>query len=217
MGEKNKTDRYVNRINSEILPNIDYGLLQKSYDADLDYAKGVLNRLYKAMVEVYGSERLCENDGDEGFVVVPGVIRGRNSGKLCLALLDLDLSSSGEHWGTALLSQYGIVKQRDFGSGSAGEQQYFKDFLPYDYCYTADIPDDIHFRADNLPRELKAVLKDFREHNAILRGEHITRKDKSVREPAGKQSVLSQIRGAEQQPREQKGRKAPRNKTEPER
>lgn len=104
MDEKNSKEKYLDYINSHILPFIDYYELQESYETDMDYAKGILNRLHKAMREVYGSEPLNEYNGDDGFVVIPGVLRGRKSEKMCIALLELDLSSSGEHWGTNYLN-----------------------------------------------------------------------------------------------------------------
>jgi len=97
MNDKHKADQYVEFINDRILPHIDYAKLQESYNTDMAYAKGVLNRLHEAMVTVYGGARLDEDISDDGFVVIPGIVRGKQSGNICLALLDLDLSSSGEH------------------------------------------------------------------------------------------------------------------------
>lgn len=42
MSEKNGIDRFMEYINNHILPFIDYGSLQVSYDTDMVYAKGVL-------------------------------------------------------------------------------------------------------------------------------------------------------------------------------
>jgi hypothetical protein len=36
----------------------------------------------------------------------------------------------------------------------------------YDYCYTAKIPGDIHVSHAKLPKELKAILHDFRDYTA---------------------------------------------------
>jgi hypothetical protein len=84
--------------------------------------------------------------------------------------LELDLSSSGEHWGTALLTKYGLVQQKDFGAGDAERRDYLKSFIPYDYGYTANLPDDIHIDPDSLPQELKAVLLDFKKHQVVFGG-----------------------------------------------
>jgi hypothetical protein len=156
--------RYIELLNSEILPFIDYQRLNKSYETDMAYAKGILNRLHEAMVTVYGSNTLDEaND----FVVIPGVIRGRESGKMCIALLELDLSSSGEHWGTKYLSKYGVIDQSGSNSKPLAKELN-ADYIPYYYGYTAVIPDDIHISFEGLPAELRMVLTDFRQHYAVL-------------------------------------------------
>lgn len=175
MNDKSKLEQYVEAINADILPFIDYGELQASYSTDMVYAKGVLNRLHEAMTAAYGGEQLHEQDGDEGFVVIPGVLRGKESGSICVALLELDLSSSGEHWGTTYLCKYGAIPQSsndmDFGNDHVLKseiQEINAAFIPYDYCYTASITNDIHVRHGSLPDELKGVLADFRNHRAVL-------------------------------------------------
>ena len=173
MRNKSKLEQYVDDINSNILPHIDYERLDASYRTDMVYAKGVLNRLHEAMAEAYGGEQLVERDGDEGFVIIPGVVRGRDSGNMCIALLDLDLSSSGEHWGTSYLCKYGVISQTGDNAALGDElkaqmREMNAAFIPYDYCYTATLVSDIHIRHDALPEELKAVLADFRNHRALL-------------------------------------------------
>jgi len=165
--DENKTEQYIKHINSHILPFVDYAELDKSYKTDMAYAKGILNRLHEAMVGVYGSEYLDEQDGDEGFVVIPGVVRGTETGNMALALLDLDLSSSGEHWGTAFLCKFGVVSQNTDRMTAAGKAMG-KAIGSYDYWYTASLPGDIHVEEHRLPESLKNVIKDFRNHNVDL-------------------------------------------------
>jgi hypothetical protein len=132
------------------------------------YALGVLNCLHKAMVEAYGSERLEEtNDDDDGFVYVPGALCNMEKGYMCIAMFSLDLSSQGEHWGTDYLCRAGIVSQLE------EENEELKEtlngiYIPYSYCYTADIPCDIHVNKDNLPNNLKIVLEHFRNYDIEL-------------------------------------------------
>jgi hypothetical protein len=161
MNDKSMADKYVDYLNENILPVIDYGKLHTSYGTDMVYAKGVLNVLHEAMVKIYGGERLDCDYLDDGYVVVPGVVRGRESGNVCLALLDLDLSSSGEHWGTDFLCKYGVVTHsKDSPAGKAMSNH----IGVYDYCYTAKIPGDIHVSHAKLPKELQAILHDFRDY-----------------------------------------------------
>jgi len=174
MSDKSKTDLFVEHVNSHILPFIDYSALQASYDSDMVYAKGILNRLHEAMVTAYGSERLSETDGENGFVVIPGVVCGRESGKTCLALLELDLSSSGEHWGTSYLCKYGVISQDGAANNSVLKSEIKEinaAYIPYDYGYTATIPGDIHVDRASLPDGIKSILDDFKNHRAALQSE----------------------------------------------
>jgi len=158
-----KCDEYTDYLVVNILPEIDYKRLDESYGTDMVYAKSVLNRLHTAMIEVYGSESLSEADGDdEGYVLVPGVLRGINSGKICLALFLLDLSSGGELWGTTFLCAAGVVSQLDEPDAEIKKMTHAL-YIPYAYCYTADIPCAFHVKKDTLPDELKNILKDFRK------------------------------------------------------
>lgn len=173
MSGNSKTDLYLDHIRSHILPFIDYSELQRSYETDMVYAKGILNRLHITMGLVYGGESL--GGMDEGDVVVPGIIRGSRSGNLCIALLTLDLSSSGEHWGTDYLCKYGVISQDGNSPISnndrvlASEVKEINDaYLPYDYAYTATIPDDIHVDFDSLHYQIKDILTDFHNHHAEL-------------------------------------------------
>ncbi|MDR1536855.1 MAG: hypothetical protein LBU32_02460 [Clostridiales bacterium] len=175
MKAKSKIERYISRINECVLPFIDYPELQASYETDMEYAKGVLNHLHKAMVEVYGGETLSQTDGDGGFVKIPGVVLGMKSGKVCLALLVLDLSSCGEHWGTDYLCKYGLVSQDSaspyYTSCIPDNRKRIAEemnaaLFPYEYGYTASISDDIHVKKSALPKEIQDVLNDFRNHGA---------------------------------------------------
>jgi len=198
------------------------------------YAKGILNRLHEAMVAVYGSERLGEQDGDDGFVVIPGVLCGRDSKNTCLALFELDLSSSGEHWGTDYLCKYGVISQN--GNSASANNNYILSsevrevnaaYLPYDYCYTAVIPGDIHVNSALLPDEMKSVLNDFRNYRAELlfeseplQGESALKSDAAAAPEkdsrTGEPSVLEQIREAAKAPKAPRRDKPSRDKSEPE-
>jgi hypothetical protein len=121
------------------------------------------------MVRIYGGERLeAEYDGNDS-VLIPGIVRGQESGKMCVALLELDLSSSGEHWDTEFLCKYGVIPQDGDGNTTIFIiKELDKSFIPYDYGYTATIPDDIHVERSRLPQEIKDILSDFRNHTVEL-------------------------------------------------
>jgi len=186
MNEASVIQRYADYINSNILQTVDYDKLQASYGTDMAYAKAVLNSLHNAMVKVYGSEHFDDFGGDDGFVMIPGMVRGQKTGNMAVVLLDIDLSSSGEHYGTTFLCGHGVVSQSDIGKSPAADA-ILKSIGSYDYCYTATIPDDIHVDNSRLPKELKAVLDDFQNHSL----------DAVVEKP----SVLDEIRSEAKTPK----------------
>jgi hypothetical protein len=228
MESKNKTEKYVEYLNSHILPFIDYTELQNSYGTNMIYAKGILNRLHEAMVKIYGSECFDEPYSNDGLVVIPGVVRGINSGKMCIVLLELDLSSSCEHWGTSFLCKYGVIGQEGNEAVSNNDKvlksevrEVLEAHLPYDYCYTASIPNDFHVVKAQLPKELKAILDDYQNHRAVLQFEHeelVSDKKHKIRNTRnGKPSVIQELRRAAQARKESKKERPLRNKTKPER
>lgn len=170
---KNKSEQYAEYINENILSRIDYDLLQKSYmTKDKAYAKGVLNLLHKAMVDLYRTETLRPNyrhNMDDNFVLIPGVVQAKNSNALCLALLEIDLSSSGEHWGTTFLTEYGVIPQSaDDEVDPKLTELMVKRYIPYNHCYTAKIPGDIHTGLTKMPKTMQDVLRTFHEYTAEL-------------------------------------------------
>jgi len=169
---KNKCDTFIELINETILPRIDFEALQQSYGTeDKNYAKNILNHLHEAMVKAYGGDTLhpeYTGDMEENILVIPGVVQSRKTGQVCLALLEIDLSSSGEHWQTNFLCQYGVIPQDGGNLSKDLVASVVKPFIPYDYCYTAKIPNDIHIDHNKLPDGIKDMLSTFREHTAEL-------------------------------------------------
>lgn len=210
MSENNVVDLYVDYINKKILPFIDYKELHDSYSSDMSYAKGVLNELHLAMVKIYSGRKLDEDIGDDGFIVIPGVVRGIKSGNMAIALLDLDLSSSGEHWGTSFLCKHGVVSQ----SGDRNDPAV-KDICSsigsYEYCYTAEIPCDIHINETKLPKEIKNVLKDYHKYKLQL-----SPSSKKLEIKSEKPSLINGIRDAEKDIEIQNKNKSNKKKPKPE-
>ncbi|KXL53862.1 hypothetical protein CLNEO_10880 [Anaerotignum neopropionicum] len=165
--EQDKTSIYVDYLNQKVLPAINYDRLQASYGTqDKDYAKAVLHLLHQAMVHCYGTDYLTEGVTD--YVMVPGVVQSKEKGNLCIALLELDLTSSGEHYETKFLTGYGILPQSD-PELPDHIRAYIRDtFIPYDYGYTAAIPSDIHVNKSSLPEAVREMLSTFQNHVAIL-------------------------------------------------
>ncbi len=168
---KSNLDRYIDHLNAHILPFIDYSELDRSYHTpEKAYAKGVLNLLHTAMTEQYGSTQLScgYGDGQEDYTVLPGVIRGKKTGEIAVALLGIDLQYSGEHCQTEILCRYGVVSQGDNSLPKQIADEFSTKFIPYDYCYTADVSGDIHVSKNDLPNEIKEFLDTFQNHTAEL-------------------------------------------------
>jgi hypothetical protein len=97
MKNKRKINLYVDHLNKNVFPSIDFAKLQNSYETDMNYAKETLTKLHQAMISVYGGTTFQEHEDNDGMILVPGVVRGKESGSVCLALLALDINSAGEH------------------------------------------------------------------------------------------------------------------------
>nr|WP_314464525.1 hypothetical protein [uncultured Clostridium sp.] len=166
-----KLEQYIDYINEHILPFIDYEALDRSYQTvEKEYAKGILNLLHTAMLEQYGDTQLICGHGDmqEKYAVLPGIIQSKKSGEIAIALLGIDLLSSGEHRQTEFLCKYGVISQGHNDLPKALSDEFTARYFPYDYCYTADIPGDIHVSKYRLPAGIKDILQTFHEHTASL-------------------------------------------------
>ncbi len=155
-------ERFSENMNA-VLKNVHFVRLECScMSPNKSYAGEVLKQMHSAFVKTYGTDYL--DNGSYGFVSIPAVICARNTGKLCLGIVTLDLESSGEHWGTEFLTPYGVVSQGDPDT-NADIQQYIRDnFIPYDYWYTADVDGDIHAGVDEMPEDVQSLI-------AVARGE----------------------------------------------
>jgi len=162
MVEQDLQQRYIDKINGEILPHVNLGRLDRSCNSqDTGYAAEILRDMHNAFVQVYGTDRLgC--DGEYEFVCVPAVVQARKTGRLTVGLLDLDLESSGEHWGTRFFSPEGILEQGS-PDNNEKEMQYIRDnYIPYDYWYTPKVDGDIHIDPDSAPEAVANLLNEAR-------------------------------------------------------
>lgn len=159
-------DKYIETINKNILPYIDYKRLQQSYESeDKGYAKMTLYTLHETAVQIYGSSLGCHGNLD--FAVIPGVICSKEIGKVCLALLGIDLESSGEHCSTDFLTRYGVVSQGHVTSAVV-KRFINENYGPYDYGFTLPVHGDIHQRPSDQPQAIKEILSTFEAYAAEL-------------------------------------------------
>ena len=144
---------YIQQLNDYLLPDLDYAKLYRSCNrGDKEYAGETLKRMHDIFVDIYGTSKL---NHEHEFVCVPGVIKSRKSGKTVLALLDISIEDGGEHFGTQILSQVGVLDLH--GQEGLNAVITAELFMPYDYWYTVHIPGDHHVN-DHAPEDVQNLL-----------------------------------------------------------
>jgi len=162
------TDKYIEILNEKILPHIDYDKLAESYDSeDKAYAKGVLKILHDNMTKAYGTDYF-DCHGDEEDVVAPAVIQSKKTGAMALALLDIDLSSSGELCGINIFTEYGLMKVSDKSIPDTIREKICNRYYPLNYGYTTDISGDIHDEIAAPTKDIKDFLNSYKQHEVTL-------------------------------------------------
>lgn len=153
-----KNELFIDKIN-QILKSVDFKKLDESCNSeDKSYARTILDRMHDALVEVYDTDYIDWSCGD--FIYIPAVIRGEKSGHISLGLVNLDLQSSGEHWGTYIFTEKGVL---DHGGKLSDAQNTMlnAEYIPYQYWYTAYLPDDHHVDFDNVPDDVKGIISSY--------------------------------------------------------
>lgn len=103
-----KCREFLGKVN-EILKETDFYRLNVSCNGgDTAYAAQKLLAMHQAFETVYGEGYV---DEEYGMVMMPAVVCGRDSGIRTLALVTLDLESSGEHFGTIFMTPGGMMEQ----------------------------------------------------------------------------------------------------------
>ena len=147
---------FINNINLR-LGEVDFKKVVESYKTpEFAEAKELLKMMHEEFCEAFGTNDVDELiEGDDVFIHLPAVMRSRETGELCVGLVYVDTSSSGEHWGTAFAFSKGFIDQNDKNSSMVEER---KAFGVYDYWYTPDYDGDIHSNRDYAPDEVKSIL-----------------------------------------------------------
>lgn len=156
---------YIDKLNKDILPHLDFKKLHESCNADLQYAKDVLKSLHDAFVDVYQTDTLSDRDFE--FVLVPAVIQAEKTGNLSLGILTLDIASSGEHWGTIFFTDQGLIDGNDPNLPSAGKDYIRANYIPYQYWYTVDLERDHHVDFENMPENVREILDCCQPENSL--------------------------------------------------
>lgn len=151
-------DEFLRAVNENVIRNINWRDLSHEYkNRDLSYATEILKQMHQEYVKTYGISYAVR---DMGFVTFPAVIQG-NDGAIYPGLVDLDLSSSGEHWGTCFITPYEVLNQE--GSLTERNRELLQSFFPYRYWYTVFFDEDIHVDNDHVPFEVEQMLESATE------------------------------------------------------
>lgn len=161
--EESKMNRYIDKVNA-IIKHVDFGVLNISCNlGNPNYAQNILLDLHKAFEEIYGNGYVEE---ENGMVLMPAVIRGEESEIQTLALVTIDLMSSGEHWGTIFFTPGGIIEQGDPELNDEQKRAISEYYMPYKYWYTPLVENDIHVSFDEMPESVQNIRKLVDEHLA---------------------------------------------------
>lgn len=149
-----KNREFIEKMNTKLLPKVSLEKLKMFQDAgDTWYVKAILKTMHDIFCETFGGDYVNE---DMEYVTVPAVIKGAN-GKIYPGLVDLDVSSSGEHYGSGILTPIGMIEHD--GSGlSENQAKLLSEIIPYQYWYTPYIERNHHVDFDDLPADVEEIL-----------------------------------------------------------
>lgn len=153
------TKCFISNLNDRFTEmKLDLNELSESYvSEDKLYMKEVLRQMHQAFIEAAGTDDLGElAEAGEDFITLPAIIQAEDTGEMCLGLIDIDLSSSGEHWNTTFMTKYGIYDY-DREKADTPAQKEIGKFFPHRYYYTPTYDGDIHIRGEK-PKEIQEVL-----------------------------------------------------------
>lgn len=146
---------YVDRIENKVISKMDFDKYMKALkENDTLYLAELLKQLQDEFDTVYETE-VVENEFE--WVSVPAVIKARDSGKLTLGLVNLDLTERAEHVYTTFITPKGLYHHitDDVPDDLA---DFILPFIPYDYYYTVEIPHDIHVDLDCMPDDVREIV-----------------------------------------------------------
>lgn len=140
---------FTEYLNRKVLSSAEWNRL-----GDTEYLKELLKAMTEKFREIYEASELSE---DMEFVLVPAVIRVRENGELFAGVVQLDTTSSGEHYGTDFFTKYGVLNT-DNEELLPHERAYLKLLHPYDYYPTVHYPEDIHTDWSRCSTEIWSII-----------------------------------------------------------
>ena len=129
---------YIDKVNTEVIPCIEWVGMKNAYKYDdMSVPTDLLRMLHEKFLEVYGTDHL---DSSAGMITVPGLVQAAD-GNIYPALLDIDASASGEHWGTNFFTSRGVLYDN---SDDPEILKEIEPLIPYSYWYTPELETDHH-------------------------------------------------------------------------
>lgn len=150
-------EAFTARVDRDILGEIDFERLKEETEQGKDsYIQEILTLLHDTFADIYGTDSVNE---DFGFIEVPAMIESVKTGKYYPGLVRLDMSSSGEHFGTTVIAPEGIIDQND-DENTEEEIAFWKDLIPYRYWYTVQCDGDIHVDMAECPEHIRDIISE---------------------------------------------------------
>ncbi|MFR3730009.1 hypothetical protein [Lacrimispora sp.] len=163
---KDLSRKYSDYIERNILPCIDYRKLHDSYHSvNMEYAKGILNLLYQAMIKIYGNNIFTDLKNQSGnaseSILIPGGAAGAK--ELCIALIVVDLK--GTVTNVEFLTEFGSCLQNCGEDMPTEESHKLKEvvrrYTPLIVGYPVEFLKE-NLIINTLPERLKELLLNFR-------------------------------------------------------
>jgi len=149
-----KREFFIKKVNEEVIPCIDWDEMNKAYQRnDMEAPIELLRMLHEAFLQVYSRNHIEPNDG---FLTVPGVVQVAD-GRLYPALLDVDATSAGEHYGTTFFTPKGILCDQ---TEDAEVKREIQKLIPYQYWFTVRMEQGHHEGWNFCPNEVIDMLEE---------------------------------------------------------
>lgn len=136
----------------------DFEKIANSYNSEEKIeAKELLKTMHRVFCEVHKTDCVDKlNENGEDMFYLPAVIKSRETGKLCIALVLVDTQSSGEHFETQFAFSGGFYSDCDLTDEIKPEREQIG---KYDYWYTPTYEGDIHVDFSEMPPDVKEILE----------------------------------------------------------
>jgi len=148
-------DKYYEAVHRDIFADVDLDRFAEEIEnANDNYTTEILKQLHDKFVEIYDTDSV---DGLVGFIQVPAIVESLQTGDYYPALVTLDLDSSGEHWGTCVMTPTGVI---DHGvtEETEAEKAFMQNLVPYRYWYTVTCENDIHVDMADCPEDIRDII-----------------------------------------------------------